>query len=112
MKQLSFYQRNQFNFEIVSSLFSLSLGALAIYFVYRWGMLLMNGSKEIRDALLGKTISDFVGENSNILVLMTALYLGFKFLMLIISASDWQQYLIFAKKRQERKLRIANEMQK
>ena len=105
---ISFFQRNQFDFEILSSLFSLLLNALGIYFIYRWGRLLMTADFELKQALLGTTIAEMIGNNSDILVALVALYLGFKILMLLITAADWQQYLIFAQKKQEKLLKRMN----
>lgn len=105
VNDLSFFQKNQFDLEILSSLFSLFFNALGIYLIYRWGKLLMDADFQLKEALLGKTLAEIVGNNSELLVALISLYIGFKILMLFIAAADWQQYLIYAKKQQEKLLK-------
>jgi hypothetical protein len=64
----------------------------------------MKSDYNVRAELLGTTIADLIG-NSDLLIGLIALYIGFKILMLLIAASDWQQYLMFAQRRHTREMK-------
>lgn len=101
---LSFYERHRLNFEMASALFSLIMSVLGIFFIYRWGVLLMKADQETKDALLGKTINKYIGDPS-IIVIIVGVYIVFKIMAFLVSASNWQEYLIFSKKKQDQMVR-------
>lgn len=81
-----FYDRNYLDVKIIEATGSLLLGALGLYFVYRWGELLRWSTDAEREFLLGPVISEWA-ENQDVLLLIVSTYLGYGMLRLLIHAS-------------------------
>lgn len=93
----TFFERNRFSLEIAAAIFSVLLNAAGLYFVYRWGRTLQRASPEVKLDLLGPTLGSYT-ENGEYIALIVAIYLGYKMLVFLIQAADWQQYLNVAKR--------------
>ena len=81
--------------------FSLAFTALGIYFVYRWGVTLGKVDKETRALLLGDALAGVLTDVT-IIQTVVAIYVGYKFLMFLVNAADWKQYLEYYRKKLNR----------
>lgn len=94
-----FFQRNRLRLDIAGALLSMLMHALGLYFVYRWGRLLQRADQETKEALLGETLSQYL-TNGEYIAMVVAIYLGYKMMVFLAQAADWQQYLEVAQKQQ------------
>lgn len=100
MTLAEFRRRYDLDLSILSAIFSLLLGALGMYFIYRWGEVLRVSDEKTRRLLLGESIAETIS-SGQALSLMISIYLGYKLLLLLLEASRLQRNLIRKKRRQE-----------
>lgn len=91
-QQLTFFERNRMNFDIFGALFSVFSHALGLYLVFRWGRTIQNANEDTRRQLLGDFFADNF-QSAEYIAVVIASYLGYKLLLFLIRAADWQRYL-------------------
>ena len=99
MEANQLFQENRLNIEIISALFSLTFNAVGLYLVYRWGRTMEKADDDTRRQLLGEWLSDLFATHSYIPIIIS-IYLGYKMLLYLIKAADWQRYLETARAQQ------------
>jgi hypothetical protein len=90
--------KNKFALETFMAFFSLAFNAIGIYFVYRWGVTLGRVDRETKELLLGDTMAA-VFRDASLIQTVAAVYIGYKFLMFLVTAADWKQYLEHSKRK-------------
>lgn len=101
MSFAEFRRRYDLDLSILSAIFSLLLGALGMYFVYRWGEVLRVSDDQTRRLLLGDSFAALI-DSGQALSLMISIYLGYKLLLLLLQASRLQRDLLRKKRQQVR----------
>lgn len=95
-----FWRRYDLDLSILSAIGSLLVGALGMYFIYRWGEVLRVSDEKTRKLLLGESIAELI-DSGQALSLMISIYLGYKLLLLLLEAARLQRNLIRKKRRRE-----------
>ena len=76
MSLQEFMRRYDLDLSILSAIGSLLLGALGMYFIYRWGEVLRVSDEKTRKLLLGESIAELI-DSGQALSLMISIYLIF-----------------------------------
>lgn len=90
--RLTFFERNRLNFDIAGALFSVFANALGLYLVFRWGRTIQNANEDTRRQLLGDFFAEHF-QSAEYIAVVVASYLGYRLLLFLIRAADWQRYL-------------------
>ncbi|BCU09156.1 hypothetical protein [Sicyoidochytrium minutum DNA virus] len=87
MKYIS--DQGLYQVSLVLGLFSIIFGIGSIYFVYRWGVTLLATDKSVRDVMIGAPFNQWLGSD-DFLIFVASLYLGFKFVYVIVETARWE----------------------
>ena len=90
--RLTFFERNRLQFDIAGALFSVFSHALGLYLVFRWGRTIQGADNDLREKLLGEFFAENI-QSAEYIAIVVASYLGYKLLLFLIRAADWQRYL-------------------
>lgn len=90
--QITYLERHRMRLDILGALFAVFTRALGLYLVFRWGRTIQKSNHDTRELLLGSFFAEFA-ESGEYLSIIIASYLGYKLLLFLIGAADWQRYL-------------------
>lgn len=85
MSEEAIYQLNLV-WGVVNIVFSL----LGLYFVYRWGVTLLSTDASVRKILMGEPMASWFEAGNQLILILAAAYLGFKFTHVLISTARWE----------------------
>lgn len=87
---------------------TLLFGAVGMYFTYRWVITMSKVDEHTKTLLAGPTLAPLLS-NIDTLQIIGALYLGYAFFWLLMTAAGWKDYLEQFRKRNlslDRKMKV------
>jgi hypothetical protein len=87
-------RKQLFILNVVWGVFSIVIGVVGLYFVFRYGVAVLSSGDDTRKLLLGDYVAGIVGDTEITVVITLSLYIGFRVVYLIINAAtleNWAQ---------------------
>ncbi len=66
--------------------------------MYRWGVALLSVGPEIRNLMIGSPFNQWAG-GEDFLIFAASLYLGFKFVLVVVETARWELSMEASRKR-------------
>lgn len=81
-----------FVLNVVWGVFNIVLGVAGLYFVFRYAVTVLASDDYTRNLLLGEWVAWVVGDTAVSVLVAVSLYMGFKVVLLIISAATLESW--------------------
>jgi len=81
-----------FVLNVVWGVLNIALGVAGLYFVFRYAVTVLASDNYTRNLLLGEWVASVAGDTAFAVLVTVSLYMGFKVVLLIISAATLESW--------------------
>ncbi len=82
-----------FVLNLIWGLLNLLVGVVGLYFIFRYAVTVLASDDYTRRLLLGEWVASTVGDTTMAVLVTVSLYMGFRVVLLIISAATWENWV-------------------
>lgn len=83
-----------FVLNVIWGFVSILIGLAGLYFVFRYAVTVLATDDATRRMLLGDWVANIVGNTTMAVLIGVSLYMGFRVVLLIVSAATWENWVV------------------